>query len=70
MKEKIIEVLKGHLDDALFCTRVWEAWSYGTMTEDDFENIPDESIEEIANDIMDIVKDGDVHIRNKSNLQY
>lgn len=55
MKEKIIEVLKNRLDDALFCTRVWEAWSYGTMTEDDFENISDESIEDIANDIMDII---------------
>lgn len=56
MKKRIIEVLKNHLDDALFCTRVWEAWSYGTMTEDDFENITDEDIENVADDIIDILK--------------
>jgi len=30
--DKAIEVLQDHLT----CTRVWSAWSYGTMTQDDF----------------------------------
>jgi hypothetical protein len=28
--------LDGILSDVYACTRVWEAWAYGTMTEDDF----------------------------------
>ena len=30
--DKAIEVLQDHLT----CTRVWSAWGYGTMTQDDF----------------------------------
>ena len=30
--DKAIEVLQDHYT----CTRVWSAWSYGTMTQDDF----------------------------------
>ncbi len=56
MKEKITNILKEHLDDALFCTRVWEAWSYGTMTEDDFVNLTDEDIENVADDIIDVLR--------------
>ncbi len=28
--------------DTLFCTRVWSAWGYGTMTENDFVDATDE----------------------------
>jgi hypothetical protein len=31
--DKAIEILQDHY----ICTRVWSAWSYGTMTKDDFE---------------------------------
>ena len=30
--DKAVEVLQDHLT----CTRVWSAWSYGTMSQDDF----------------------------------
>lgn len=32
IRDQVAEVLRG----AYSCTRAWEAWSYGTMTEDDF----------------------------------
>lgn len=36
--------------EALHCTRVWEAWSYGTMTEDDFAAVTQDeaSIDELV----------------------
>jgi hypothetical protein len=55
IKEKIKNILKKHLDDALICTREWSAWGYGTMTEDDFENISDVNINDISNDIVDAI---------------
>ena len=41
-REEITEAVKGALDDALLCSRVWEAWSYNTMTEDDFSQASDD----------------------------
>ena len=37
--EKAIELTQ----DTMFCTRVWSAWGYGTMTEDDFLDATGES---------------------------
>lgn len=34
------------LADVYACTRVWEAWSYGTMTEADFEPAAETDIRE------------------------
>lgn len=34
--ERIAEIVRDHLDGIYCCTRVWEAWSVGTMSEDDF----------------------------------
>lgn len=52
------EILIDHLSDALSeshdCTRVWAAWSAGTMTEDDFTPTADRA-EEIADGILDIL---------------
>jgi hypothetical protein len=36
------DALYDALGEALDCTRVWEAWSYGTMTEDDFSPVRDD----------------------------
>lgn len=35
-QEQIREVIGQHLTSMYACTRVWEAWSVGTMSEDDF----------------------------------
>ena len=37
------------------CTRVWEAWSYGTMTADDFEPISEDA--DVLGDMADAVLD-------------
>lgn len=36
VKQIYIDMAEEILDDKLICTRVWEAWSVGTMTQDDF----------------------------------
>jgi hypothetical protein len=47
------------LTDIYCCTRVWAAWSYGTMTEDDFilasedDNIPVDIARDVYNHIVD-----------------
>jgi len=43
------------LDDALLCTRVWEAWAHGTMTEDDFTRAAED--EAFVAQIVDTVID-------------
>jgi len=36
LRAKAQEAVAYALDDALYCNRVWAAWSEGTMSEDDF----------------------------------
>ncbi len=33
---KYFDIVSSHLRDTYACSRVWEAWGYGTMTEEDF----------------------------------
>lgn len=50
-KEKIRDAVAEAIGGCAYdCTRVWEAWSYGTMSQDDFVPIVDdaERIAEIA----------------------
>lgn len=47
--EVIRKVLKDWLSDERYCTREWSAWSYGTMTQDDFVPI---DVDEIVDDIV------------------
>lgn len=37
--QHVKEIMNIEMDQAYYCTRVWSAWSYGTMTGDDFEKI-------------------------------
>jgi Iap family predicted aminopeptidase len=43
INQKAVEAVKKVLDDSevMHCTRVWEAWRYGTMSEDDFVDASD-----------------------------
>lgn len=54
MREEIIKILDGWFKDAYFCTKVWEAWGYNTMTQNDFVPVDDE-IEEAADEIIKII---------------
>ena len=49
----IEKVLDGQ--GALHCTRVWEAWGYGTMSEDDFSPVTNdaEAVNEIASAVLE-----------------
>ena len=51
--EVIRKVLKDCLSDERYCTREWAAWSYGTMTQDDFIPI---DVDEIVDDIVKTAK--------------
>ena len=42
--EKLRKMLNSQLSDAYYCTRVWEAWNFNTMSEDDFEQVDSEEI--------------------------
>lgn len=54
LKQKLVEAIREQLKDALYCTRVWEAWSYGTMQEDDFVCLAevDDYVEDMANTVL------------------
>ena len=50
IEEKIIHICKGNYS----CGRVWTAWQYGTMTQEDFA--PLEESEEFISEVMDLLK--------------
>ncbi len=54
LKERVKDTLRNQLRDALYCTRVWDAWSVGTMSEDDFECLADseEYVDQLADSIL------------------
>lgn len=41
-REALVDLIAEHLNGTYHCTRVWEAWHVGTMSQDDFEPV-DES---------------------------
>ena len=77
-REALAEIVRLHLTSTYHCTRVWEAWHVGTMTEDDFEPASESDMaEEIADAILaahpprapaakysDLVSDGGMDPRN------
>lgn len=54
LKERVREALRVELSDALYCSRTWNAWSYGTMRADDFVPVSDmdDYIDQIANSVL------------------
>jgi hypothetical protein len=56
LTDKIAEALGG----TYHCTRVWEAWSYGTMTQDDFCDVGEsETPGEIADMVITLLRDAE-----------
>lgn len=35
-RERLLQAARESLDDVWYCGRVWSAWGYGTMSEEDF----------------------------------
>ena len=46
-------LIRSLLPDGFFCTRVWEAWMVGTMTQDDFEPI---DCDRVADEILEALR--------------
>lgn len=58
LTERIAGKIRQALDagEAMQCTRVWEAWHYGTMTDEDFVDASDGPLaEEIATAVLSAV---------------
>ena len=57
-----IEAVKAELDsqEAMHCTRVWEAWRYETMTEEDFVNVSEDD-----ECVQAIIAAAEPHLRKK-----
>lgn len=53
-RDALVDLIAEHLSGTYHCTRVWSAWSYGTMGPDDFEDVGESSTPgEIADAILD-----------------
>jgi hypothetical protein len=59
LHKRLVDILGRELGDAYDCTRVWEAWNVGTMTENDFEPVSDR-IDDIAAALVAVIKPADL----------
>ena len=54
MEDKnIAEIIENNMNDVYACTRVWSAWSYNTMSLDDF--LPFKEDDELIADFKDFL---------------
>lgn len=62
--EAASEAVASALGDAYDCTRVWSAWSYGTMGSDDFSMVAEDSgrVHEITMAALEAVGDDPVKV--------
>lgn len=52
-KDALAELIREHMHGVYHCTRVWEAWNVGTMSQEDFESYSEsDSPEELADAIL------------------
>jgi hypothetical protein len=53
-REAIKQAIADTLGDAYDCTRVWQAWGYGTMGPDDFVQVAeqDDRLEELTDAVI------------------
>jgi len=57
MKQAIKDVLANHFRGGIYaCTRVWQAWQVGTMTQDDFIPLDedDDFLEDLATELLNL----------------
>jgi len=61
LRERLLEAIGSELVGVYDCTRVWEAWSVGTMSQNDF--VPsDERLDEIVDTVMAVMPTQDAEI--------
>ncbi|GAA0493452.1 hypothetical protein GCM10009097_06610 [Pigmentiphaga daeguensis] len=52
-RDTLVDLIAVHLSGTYHCTRVWSAWSFGTMSEDDFEDVSEsDTPSELADAIL------------------
>ena len=51
VRDKLIEALTRELGDTYDCTRVWEAWHFGNMSQEDFEPVL-QRVDDIAESVL------------------
>lgn len=58
LNDKIDEAIAGALGDAYDCMRVWNAWSYGTMSADDFIEVREQTdrVAEIREAVLAVLR--------------
>ena len=39
LRKKLIDMIAEHLSGTYRCLRTWEAWNFGTMSQDDFDDV-------------------------------
>lgn len=54
VRDSLISLLADCVGDSYDCTRVWEAWNVGTMSQDDFVPVS-ERVDEIADSILEAI---------------
>ncbi len=54
LKDKLRDAIREQLSDALYCTRVWDAWGHGTMSEYDFVCLAEDDnyVESMVNAVL------------------
>jgi hypothetical protein len=57
LRDKVRDAVSAALGEAMDCTRVWSAWSYGTMGPDDFSVVAndDDRLEEIVDAALNAI---------------
>ena len=53
IQDEIRDAALSILNDTYYCTRVWEAWQFGTMSEDDFVAL--DNYDEKINETIEII---------------
>ena len=57
LRDRLTETLGSELNCSYDCSRVWEAWSVGTMSQNDFSPV-DDRLGDIVDSVMAVVEDG------------
>ena len=60
-RSAVVDALANSLSDTYTCSRVWEAWQYGTMGPDDFNPVTDDDnlLSEIADAVIAAMQGGE-----------
>lgn len=68
--EQLADLISEHLSLTWHCTRTWDAWNYGTMTQDDFQRVDEsDTPTEIAQAVLELLAVGKAPASVPSDMQ-